>query len=90
MLQEGRLRTLDLCLRLDHPAPHPSVSSVSHLPLSSPQTRPVNPALLVTLKNLLGEDAVTDSVIEQELYFIGKLEELSMSQTFSLEVLMLI
>lgn len=67
------LRTLALCLHLDHPALPPSVSPVSHLLHPPPQPRPVNPALLITVKKLLGEDVVTDSVVEQGLYFIGEI-----------------
>ncbi|XP_053086037.1 FAST kinase domain-containing protein 2, mitochondrial isoform X2 [Pangasianodon hypophthalmus] len=68
--QERLLRTLDLCLRLDDPALPLSVPPFALLHRSPPQGRPVNPALLLTLKNLLGEGAVTDSVIEEGHYFI--------------------
>ncbi|XP_017312413.2 FAST kinase domain-containing protein 2, mitochondrial [Ictalurus punctatus] len=68
--QERLLWTLDLCLRLDDPALPPSVSSIPHLHHSPPQRRPIDPVLLVALKNLLGEDAVMDSVVEEGHYFI--------------------
>ncbi|KAF7689741.1 hypothetical protein HF521_013094 [Silurus meridionalis] len=67
---ERLLRTLDMCLRLDHHPLRPSVSSIPHLCHSTPQSYPVTPELLECLKKLLGEDAVTDSVIEQGFYFI--------------------
>ncbi|MCI4393521.1 hypothetical protein PGIGA_G00158340 [Pangasianodon gigas] len=68
--QERLLRTLDLCLRLDDRALPLSIPPFAHLHRSPPQGRPVNPALLITLKNLLGEEAVTDSVMEEGHYFI--------------------
>lgn len=84
--QERLLRTLDLCLCLDDIALPPSVSPIPHLHHTPPQPRPVNPELLITLKSLLGEDAVTDSVIEQGLYFIGKMEERSRRPPFCFTV----
>ncbi|TTE66795.1 FAST kinase domain-containing protein 2, mitochondrial [Bagarius yarrelli] len=64
------LRTLDLCLRLDRHTLSPSVSSVPHLHPPPPQSRLGNPALLSILKNLLGEDVVTDSAIAEGHYYI--------------------
>ncbi|GAA6070079.1 FAST kinase domain-containing protein 2, mitochondrial isoform X1 [Tachysurus ichikawai] len=68
--QERLLRTLDLCLQLDQHALHLPVSSIPNLRRSPPQSRPGNPAILRTLKDLLGEDAVTDSVVAEGHYFI--------------------
>ncbi|XP_062865698.1 FAST kinase domain-containing protein 2, mitochondrial [Trichomycterus rosablanca] len=68
---ERMLHTLDLCVRLDEPPLPPSASPIPPLHRSlSPHELPANPALIGALKGLVGEDAVTESVIREGIYFI--------------------
>lgn len=73
------LRKLDLCLRLDNPPLPPSVSPIPDLQnvLLTPYENQLNPRLISALKNLAGEEAVMDSVVEENVYFIDAVITLS-------------
>ncbi|KAL7853003.1 hypothetical protein SRHO_G00187880 [Serrasalmus rhombeus] len=68
---ELKLHTLDLCLRLDRPPLPPTVSPIPDLHDLIPSFElPLNPGLLSTLKDMVGEANVRDSVVEERVYFI--------------------
>lgn len=81
-VQKG-LQGLDLCLRLDKPHLPPSLTSITNLQIPAPaQELPVNQEVLNAAREIVGSDAVQESVMEQGVYFIdcvittsGQIEE---------------
>ncbi|XP_065110250.1 FAST kinase domain-containing protein 2, mitochondrial [Paramisgurnus dabryanus] len=81
-VQKG-LQGLDLCLRLDKPHLPPSLTSITNLQIPAPaQELPVNQEVLNVVREIVENDAVQESVLEQGVYFIdcvittsGQIEE---------------
>uniref|UniRef100_A0A8B9KVU1 FAST kinase leucine-rich domain-containing protein n=1 Tax=Astyanax mexicanus TaxID=7994 RepID=A0A8B9KVU1_ASTMX len=74
----NNLHKLDLCLRLDNPPLPPSVSPLPDLHnVLQPNENRLHPRLISALKNLAGEDAVMESVVEANVYFIDAVITLS-------------
>ncbi|XP_076879312.1 FAST kinase domain-containing protein 2, mitochondrial [Brachyhypopomus gauderio] len=68
---ERKLHMLSLCLRLDGPALPPSLAPVPDFPsILSPHHGPVNLGLLNTLRSLVGDAALQDSVLVEGMHFI--------------------
>ncbi|XP_066517873.1 FAST kinase domain-containing protein 2, mitochondrial [Hoplias malabaricus] len=70
---EKRLHTLGLCLQLDKPPLPPTVSAEDLpdlQPSLSPSELPLYPGLVSALKDLVGEAALRESVVEESVYFI--------------------
>lgn len=68
------LQSLDLCLRLDKPHLASSLASIPNLQITPPaQEISVNQEVLSAVRGIVGDDAVQEGVLEQGVYFIGKL-----------------
>ncbi|XP_055062109.2 FAST kinase domain-containing protein 2, mitochondrial [Misgurnus anguillicaudatus] len=69
-VQKG-LQGLDLCLRLDQPHLPPPLTSITNFQIPAPaQELPVNQEVLNVVREIVGNDAVQESVLEQGVYFI--------------------